>query len=244
MSERRWHRPRAFAVLLTLVAVAAFCALGQWQLGRAAQKKALLDAFADAARAPAQPLDPARDARDANRYPHVVTHGHFDTAHAYLLDERVQDGKLGVHAIGVFQPDGERDALLVDRGWIAWNHAPGTQAPVPPPVAGPVELNGIYAPFPGSGLAIGGDALARQSAWPKLTLRLDPAAVAVDLGRPLLPRLLLLDAAPDSGFMRTWTPAVMPPERHVGYAVQWFALAAAAVAVFIALHWRKPETKS
>src|SRR5579859_3105959 len=127
MSERRWHRPRAFAVVLTLSAVLAFCALGRWQLDRAAQKRVLLDAFANAASAPAQPLDPARDASDANRYPHVQTQGHFDPAHAYLLDERVQDGKLGVHAIGVFQPDGERAALLVDRGWIAWNHAPGTQ---------------------------------------------------------------------------------------------------------------------
>lgn len=244
MSERRWHRPRAFALLLTLAAAGAFCALGQWQLGRAAQKRQLLDAFANAERAPAQALDPARDAGDENRYPHVRTHGRFDAAHAYLLDERVQDGKLGVHAIAVFEPDGERAALLVDRGWVAWDHAPGTHAVVPPPAREPTELSGIYAPFPGSGLAMGGDALKRQSTWPKLSLRLDPAAIAADLGRPVLPRVLLLDAATGSGFVRAWTPAVLPPERHVGYAVQWFALAAAAVAVFIALHWRKPESRS
>ena len=64
-------------------------------------------------------------------------------------------------------------------------------------------------------------------------------AIPADLGTPVAPRLLLLDAEPDSAFVRSWTPAVMPPEKHRGYALQWFTFALAAVVIFVVLHWRK-----
>jgi cytochrome oxidase assembly protein ShyY1 len=52
---------------------------------------------------------------------------------------------------------------------------------------------------------------------------------------------LLTDPAPSSGFVREWTPNVMPPERHAAYAFQWFALAVATIAIFIVRHWRKVD---
>ena len=245
VSARRWHRPKLFAIALTVLGTALFIGLGVWQIGRAQQKENLLAAFAAAAREAPRALAPARDAADMQHFPHVRVAGHFLPERAYLLDEKLHDGQLGVHAIGVFALDGESALLLVDRGWIAWNHAPGT-APAVPLAAieqsdHQLELRGIYAPYPGSGLRIGGDALQRQTSWPKLTLLLDPAAISADLGRPVLPRMLLLDPAPHSAFVREWTPNVMPPVRHLGYAVQWFAFALAALAAFIVIHWRKTE---
>jgi len=65
--------------------------------------------------------------------------------------------------------------------------------------------------------------------------------ISADLGRPLQPRLLLLDPDATSGFVRKWTPAVMPPARHQAYAFQWFAFALAALVLFVALHWKKVE---
>lgn len=239
MSARHWHRPSVFAVVLTLLATVLFVGLGVWQLGRGRQKAELLAAFA-AQEAP-RAFAPQRDSADMQHFPHVRVAGKFLAERGYLHDERVQGGKLGVHAIGVFAVDGEERLLLVDRGWIAWDHAPGTQPALPPLPNAALELTGIYAPFPGSGLRVGGNALERQSSWPKLTLTLDADAIAADLGKPLLPRLLLLDPAPDSGFVRAWTPNVIPPERHLAYAVQWFAFALAALAAFIVIHWRKME---
>jgi cytochrome oxidase assembly protein ShyY1 len=83
--------------------------------------------------------------------------------------------------------------------------------------------------------------LATQTAWPKLTLYLDPAPLVADLGKPLLPRILLLDPVVDSGFVRAWTPNVMPPERHRAYAFQWFSFVAVVLAIFVVRHWRKVE---
>jgi len=241
MTARHWHAPSAFAWTLLVFGVAAFVALGLWQLDRARQKEQLLAAYAAGAKGPAVEFISARDALDAQRYPHVRVSGHFVADRGYLRDEQLHEGKLGVHQIAVFELSGEDRLLLVDRGWLAWNHAPATTPALPPLPAGEVELTGIYAPFPSSGLRVGGDALKTQSTWPKLTLRIDPAEISADLGKPLLSRLLLLDADASSGFVREWTPNVMPPVRHRGYAFQWFTFALAALVVFVAVHWRAVE---
>ena len=243
MMDRRWHKPSAFAWALLLIGGVAFSLLGRWQLDRAAQKEQLLASFAAAAAEPAQEFGAVRDRADAQRYPHVRVDGHFLVDRGYLRDEQMHDGRPGVHAIAVFAVAGDDRLLLVDRGWIAWNHAPNTLPAVPPLPAGTRELRGIYAPLPGSGLRVGGNALSAQHAWPKLTLRIDAAEIGADLGAPLLPRMLLLDAEANTGFVREWTPNVMPPMRHLAYAFQWFTFALAALVVFIAVHWRKPDRK-
>lgn len=227
--------------MLLVLGIAAFVALGSWQLDRARQKEQLLAAFAAGASEAPVDLMRVRDASDAQRNPHVRTRGHFVVDRGYLRDEQLHEGKLGVHAIAVFAVADENRLLLVDRGWLAWNHAPRTTPALPPLPEGEVELTGIYAPFPSGGLRVGGDALKAQGTWPKLTLRIDAAEISADLGKPLLPRMLLLDADAGSGFVREWTPNVMPPVRHRAYAFQWFTFAIVALVVFVAVHWRAVE---
>lgn len=242
MTTRRWRRPTAFAWILTAFGVAAFCALGAWQIDRAAQKRQLFAAFADAANAPALDFAQARAAgADSQRYPHLRVSGHFVADRGYWLDEQFNGDRVGVHAIAVFAIDGQSEWLLVDRGWVAWSHAAGVAPAAPAPPAGEIVLTGLYAPFPGGGLRLGGNALPGQAAWPKLTLFLDARAMAADLGRAVQPRMLLLDPEPGNAFVRDWKPQVFPPERHIGYAVTWFGFAIVALIIFIVVHWVKVE---
>jgi cytochrome oxidase assembly protein ShyY1 len=245
MTARRWQRPTAFAWILTSFGVAAFCALGTWQLDRAAQKRQLFAAFANAAEAPTLDFAQASAAaRDAQRYPHLRVTGRYLPDRGYWLDEQFNGSRVGVHAIGVFAIDGQPELLLVDRGWLAWDHVPGSVPVAPAVPAGETTLSGLYAPFPGSGLRLGGNALPGQAKWPKLTLFLDARAIAADLGAAVAPRVLLLDPEPTSGLVRVWKPQVFPPERHIGYAFTWFCFAAVAVAMLVVKHWTKVETRS
>jgi surfeit locus 1 family protein len=239
MTRRVWHRPSLFAVALTIVGVAVFCALGFWQLERKAAKEKLLTAYAQAPKSEPVDLSRVTEIDDDTRYPHVRASGHFVPDRGYLFDEQFHDGHAGVRVFAVFDTGGNR-LLLIDRGWIAWDHATGTQ-PAVPTLPSQTEVTGIYAPYPGSGIRVGGNPLPSQTTWPKLTLHVDPAEIAADLGRPLLPRVLLTDPDASSGFVREWTPNVMPPERHAAYAFQWFALAVAAIVIFIVRHWRKAD---
>lgn len=244
MMSRRWHRPGWLAIVLTCAGIALFARLGIWQLDRAAQAQQLEATFAAAMHAPAARTDRLDAAWSPDAWPHLRVTGHFVAERSYLRDEQVRHGTLGVEAYAVFAPDPGQASdpaavLLVDRGWIAASAMPRVTQALPSLAPGGVELSGVYAPFPGSGLRAGGNALPAQSAWPKLTLAIDPLEIAADLGKPLLPRVLLLDADAASGFERVWAPSVMPPERHRGYALQWFAFALAAAVIFVLLHFRK-----
>jgi surfeit locus 1 family protein len=225
-------------VLLTLFGIAFFGSLGLWQVDRAAQKARLFAAFDGAATAAPVTLEEARRAGDSTRYPRVAVRGRYDAAHSYVLDDRTHAGAVGSVAIAVFAPADGSTPLLVDRGFIA-NTARGEPATIPPLPEGEQQISALYAPPPGSGLRLGGNALPRQTAWPKQTIYLDVGEVSRDLGRTLDAKILLLAPEEGSGFVREWRPDVFPPERHRAYAFTWFTLAAVVAVVFGGMHWRK-----
>lgn len=236
--SRRWKRPSWLAIVLVLLAVPAFLGLGFWQLQRAHEKEVLLAAYAANADASPIELSIARQHVMQDVYPRVEVSGRFDPVRSYVLDNQVRGGRIGVLVFGVFQPDDGSLPLLVNRGFLVTT-PDGNRAPIPVAPAGVRRLQGLYVPPPGVGLRMGGNALATQAQWPKLTVHIDLAEIGADLGQLVDSRVLLLDAEAGSGFEREWTPQIIPPERHLGYAFQWFCFALAALVIFIVLHWRR-----
>ena len=51
--------------------------------------------------------------------------------------------------------------------------------------------------------------------------------------KQLLPFAVYLDKNEVIGYKKYWQPIVMPPEKHRGYAFQWFSLAVAWLALMI-----------
>jgi surfeit locus 1 family protein len=102
------------------------------------------------------------------------------------------------------------------------------------------ELSGRIDALPRPGIELtagpGGDAWPRVVGFPKL------AELATALGRPLYPQLVLLDATERDGYLREWRPAGVPAERHVGYAVQWYALALTLLVGYVIASLRKRDT--
>ena len=226
-------------MLLTLCGVALFIALGIWQLRRAQEKEILLARFAQAAFAPVQPFAAVEHAAPANVYPHVRVRGSFAAHRAYLLDNRMHAGQLGVDVFVPFTPDNRDRVLLVDLGFLPRQGVREALPDLPPIPQQEIALSGLYAPPPAAGLKLGGNPLTHEKSWPKLLTYIDMHAIATDLHRQLYPRVLLLDADPASPYVRQWTPDVMPPARHRAYAFQWFTFALAAVVIFFVMHRRK-----
>ncbi|MGY0613082.1 MULTISPECIES: SURF1 family protein [unclassified Luteimonas] len=231
----------SFGWALALLAIAGFCALGQWQLGRQHQKQAMLDAVAAtvAARAPLA-LSAAADPARVRGYDWVAGPGHFAEVPAVLLDNQQRGGRAGVRAYRVFVPEAGSDPLLVELGWLP---LPGdrTLPQVARPVGGQM-LAGLLAPPPSHGIGPAG--FAAQADGTLLAIGLDPAALAAPLHQPgLAPRVLKLDPGIELGYARDLDvlPNTLPPERHLGYAVQWFALAIAVLATAVVLTFRRPR---
>ncbi|HVX03791.1 MAG TPA: SURF1 family protein [Rhodanobacteraceae bacterium] len=236
------RRPSVFAVLLTVCGVAVFCALGVWQLRRAAYKETVLARFHDAARAPLVNLAGARAAGAPDAYPHVKVSGALEGNHVYLLDDQMRAGRLGVMVFVPFRPVDSARVLLVNLGFLAKMGPDTTTLPDIPPIPDrAVTLTGIYAPPPLPGLKLGGNPLPREKAWPKVVTFIDLRAIASDLGAAVYPHVLLTDPDPHSAYIRSWTANVMPPARHRAYALQWFCFAIAAVVMFFVLHRMKRD---
>lgn len=238
------RRPKWWSVLLTLVGALLFVRLGVWQLHRADYKDGLLRRYAAAAAAPVQRFDDVVDHLPPDTYPRVRVHGHYLAGRVYLLDNPMHDERGGIEVYAPFLPDGHRRLLLVDLGFLPGNGS--GRMPLPPPLPdGPTTLQGLYQPSPGHGLEMGGNALARQSRWPKSTIYLDMKQVAADLRHVLFPRLLVLDPDPAIAYVRRHRLdfGAMTPARHRAYAFQWFTFAVVAVVIFLVLHRRKRPTR-
>ncbi len=210
--------------------------LGVWQLHRADFKESLLRRYAAASSAPLQDFAAVAARPPADSFPRVHAHGRYLVDRLYLLDNPKHDERGGVEVFAPFElPDHSR-LLLVDLGFLPGDGS-GKRPQLPPLSSAPVDLYGLYVPPPPTGFEMGGNALARQTDWPKDSIFLAMNEVAGDLGRALYPRVLALDADTSSIYVRKHALDLsMPPARHRAYAFQWFAFALAAVVILLVLH--------
>lgn len=220
--------PLAVGWALALVVIALFCGLGTWQLGRAKQKEAMLAASQKIlSERRAVPLADAARPGSRGDYAWASGHGRFLPGPAVLLDNQNREGRAGIRAYRVFQPEGA-PPLLVELGWLP---LPGDRRlPAIPLPEGAYTLSGLLAPPPAEGLVKA--VSATQSSGDRLVTGLDMAALARDLELPALaPRVFRPDPALPLGYTRDLDilPNTLPPERHLGYAVQWFGLALAVL---------------
>ena len=237
MSSRRLPLWAGWALAL---AVAAACAaLGTWQLQRMQAKQALLDASARIlAERRAQPLALAADPARARGYDWAAGEGRYAALPAVLLGNQNHAGRAGVRAYRVFQPaQAGAPPLLVELGWLP---LPGDRRLPSIPVPADTRVSGLLLPPPSPGLVA--PVVSAQADGTLLAVALEPRAVAAALHLPVLsPRVLRLDPALPAGYARDLEllPNTLPPERHLGYAVQWFALALAVLAIAALLTLRE-----
>jgi len=99
------------------------------------------------------------------------------------------------------------------------------------PVPGPLWPPGLPATLPPrphhllDALLLGDGAAAAAGDWPRLVNAVDAAALWRELGRQGLADELRLEPGP-ARYVGAWPLVNMSPDKHLGYALQWFALAA------------------
>ncbi len=238
LAEMRQCVPPAAAI----IAIATFSWLGLWQLDRADEKERRKEMFAertvDAPILLNERLSPMPSELDPDwwRYRRVEIAGEALGARQYLLDNRTRNGVAGYHVHVPMLVTGLDRFVLVNRGWVE----AGPRRERRPDVSltsSETVISGIIE-YPRQTPLLGDDGYS-QSTWPKVVQRIDPEKTARDLDRQVLPFVVLMDAALPRGFVREWTPHLgIGPERHRGYALQWFSLAAAVAVLWIVLRVR------
>lgn len=243
------NRPRRFGMVigwvLAVATIVLFVSLGRWQLDRMHEKQVKLAAAAQALMPQsAQPLLLASDSARAQDYDWALGNGGLVNVTVWL-DNQIQGGKPGLRMYCVLLPDDGVQALLVDAGW--WPLDGKRDLPVfGCPVGSAQVVRGLLAPPPSSGL-LHGDAMTAAGPHRWLATRIDTIAIAreLKLSAGIAPRVLRLDPArnkSDTGVMLVpgvrdlvILPNTLTPARHLGYAVQWFALAFTVLVVAVVL---------
>jgi surfeit locus 1 family protein len=224
----------AFGLLL-----AAFVSLGFWQLDRAAEKRALFTQFA-AGETSVGALS-AESALPEHRYRRLKLSGQYLSSKQVLLDAMTHAGRVGYQVLTPFRPDDGDAWVIVNRGWIP--------APLDPDGLPSTEIDesrraiaGRIDALPRPGLKLE-TRTGPETKWPRILLYPSMPELAAEFELNLAQYQLLLDADQTDGFERAWQPRSMPPERHLGYAVQWFGLAATLVTIAVVLSIRALQTR-
>jgi len=194
--------------------------LGVWQVQRLAWKTALLADIDRGEAAPAIPL-PA----DPRPFTKVRVEGVLrqDLAALYGIEVRMtQAGPvLGAFLVNPLERPGS-DPIIVDRGWVPTD-APRDTLPVPAAIEG-------YIRPPEQPVRFGAtdDPAARRF------YALDPVAIGASLGlRQVAPyTLVALGSVPPGTYPEPAQALPRPANNHFIYALTWFGLAGALLAVF------------
>ncbi|MCE8015024.1 SURF1 family protein [Halomonas sp. MCCC 1A17488] len=201
-------------LLWSLLVTVGLC-LGLWQWERADDKRRYL-ARLDAAPTLESPSEmPPEGAR-------LTLRGEYLAQETLFLDNRTHEGQLGVAVLTPLRDEAGR-LWLVQRGFLPTG--PSRETPTAATPAGEVRVHGRWQ------AAGDGPPLFGPNREGQRLQRIDLAEWDLP-GGFAHPGWLHLEEGPGR-LAPWWQPSVVPPGRHVGYAVQWWGLALAALAVML-----------
>ncbi len=235
----RRFTPSLVGTILVIVGVAAFTQLGLWQLRRAEQKELLQSSYQRGQQSTVT-LD-AQNIASLPRYQRVSATGRFEGERQFLLDNMPSaQGRPGFRVLTPFRLTSGA-LILVDRGWIPMGNR-RSDVPELDVAETPRVVTGMLDELPRPGLRLGDPSQEMATTWPRVVNFPEAATIERALGTAIAERIVLLDASQAEGFERNWLArTTFGPQRHIGYAVQWFAFAFAAVVIYLLLSFKRVD---
>jgi surfeit locus 1 family protein len=231
-------RPGLIPTMVVALLLPLFLGLGVWQLHRGAEKRELMERFAEQGRDPPVSLDDRSRSLEGLRYRPVTVKGSYLEARQLLLDNQVFRGVVGYHVLTPLVLEGGKMAILVNRGWVPLGRD-RKELPEVGVAGGPTVVTGRLNHMPRPAWKLG-PPLPPGDDWPKVVQYVESGGpLEASLGYPVMDRLVLLDPDQPDGFTREWQAVPFGPDRHLGYAFQWFSLAVALVVLYGWLNLRR-----
>ena len=223
--------------LFAAVFVPLLLSLGTWQGLRAAEKRKI-EAVRDAAAVlPAAKLKPTEVAPPEHLTP-VRVQGRFDGTRIVLLDNRTHKGRAGYEVFACLEDAASEAGFLVGLGWIP---APADRSlpALEPLPGGPVALRAVVLRERPEPPVFGAFELSQT--WPRRVQRIDIEALEESFGRTLYPWVLMAEAGEPGVATHVFRAVRMSSATHLGYAVQWYGLAAVLLLGWAYVSFRRPS---
>lgn len=231
--NNRWRKPSWLIVIATVAGVFFLSSLGVWQLQRAEEKKQIQQENELRKNNPPQTLSlPTTDVASL-RFQRMRVQGEFISSKQFVLDNQVLEHQVGYNILTPFKLHDSEKIVLIDRGWVPLI---GSREQLPEVEVGEelrTLVGMVYVPY-GDAYSLG--EIDSTTTWPRLIQHIDFKALESRLGQKLLPLTLRMEAGQPDALKAQWALFAATPKRHLGYAVQWFALALTLLIIFIVLH--------
>lgn len=215
-----------FAAAFAVVMTAIFLAAGVWQLRRAAYKDHLQQEAAQGEAAP--PLIAGADKLDprAVHLRRLEARGHWVPERTIFVDNKFHDSQVGYEVVTPLKVEASDYYLLVNRGWVKAG-ADRSQLPSVATPGGEVVVHGLARAPTNRFIELGSENIV-DKVWQNLTIERYEAWS----GMKLQPVVLYQNDLASEGLVRVQpAPEAMGinADRHRGYALTWFSLAAVTV---------------
>lgn len=236
VSSHPWQPLFWVVTIAALVGSGLTCALGFWQLDRAAQKEALHASTQARASMPALGTADVVQQTDAQALAAlvqrtVVLQGQWLPQYTVFLDNRQMQARPGFFVLTPLQLAGRSEVVLVQRGWIARNFQQRTQLPEFDTPSGTVEISGLVAAPPSKLFEFSGNPDAQGTS--RIRQNLDLPAFRVETGLPLANITVLQTGPASEGLQRDWPAVHTGVEKNYGYAFQWFGLSSLIAILYV-----------
>jgi surfeit locus 1 family protein len=232
-------RPRPGLTVAALAAFVVLCGLGTWQVQRLHWKEGLIAERRAALALP--PVSVTRLSGDASaqNLRRVTATGAFLHDRELHLVARTRDGNVGIEIVTPLAL-ASGGFLLVDRGWVPQDRAdPATRQEGQ--VAGPVTVEGVVG-HAGRPNFFTPDNEPQRNVWHFVDIAAMSKAAGIAPGE-VVPYIFVAGETPNPGGLPIGRAASADlPNPHLGYAITWFALAAALVAIYLMMTLTRDPT--
>lgn len=243
MNNKKFN-PQLVPTIFWLFFFVLFIYLGIWQIHRYHYKNRVIHLYQSALIAAPVSIDTINITHPP-LFLHITATGVFLNTKTMLIDHQANEDRIGYDVITPFQPIHSHKILLVNRGWIAiesvgaiQTHNLNSKASILKPVLNKQTITG-YIKLPEYTFTIGPN-IIRPNVAPLVIQKIDFQELEKLEHWQLYPFIVRLDVKDPHGFVRNWQLFNILPQRHMAYAIQWFAMALALAIAYVLFSY-KPE---
>jgi surfeit locus 1 family protein len=230
--------PKIWSIIVTAAFIFLFIELGNWQLSRADEKNAQQEKLDMLSKQPIIMLPNTRVKLDDFQYREVEIRGEYLPSHTIYLDNKTFKGVAGYHVLTPIRLVNSSLHVLINRGWVAAGFDRSVLPDVPL-VQGEMIVTGVVV-SPEQRMLQLTDQVITGAVWNNL----DVQRYEEITGLELQPILVLQQDQIEDGLVRQWDRPDSGSAKNMGYAIQWFSLAATAFIIFLVLNVKRKGSES
>ena len=218
------------------IVVSVGLSLGNWQLNRAEQKRALQQQMM--ARAEFEPinLNALPENHISEEFRRITAEGEFISSWAVYLENRPYQGKAGFYLLMPFKLSGSEQSVLVLRGWFPRDAMDRERIPEIALPKGVIRIEGRVRASTGKLMQLGEAAVLQPGV---IAQNVDVAEFA-RASKLSLPNFIIEQSSDTAdGLVRDWPMPSVGIDKHNAYAFQWYGLSMVAALFFLVTGFKR-----